>query len=307
MFGAFPKILQLSDPKLADLFEGPVQITEKVDGSQFAFGKLNGELRMRSKGRELVIDAPDKMFAEAVEYVKHVQDRLLNNYVYYAEYLKKPKHNTISYSRTPENHLALFGMKSPEGKLICRYSVMLSEAEFLNIDVVPLIFDGVANFDKTGIIDWMNELLDTDSFLGNSKIEGVVIKNFGHEVFLAGHILPIMSAKWVSEKFKEKNHAQRKHNKTGKLEAFIEQFRTEARWEKAVQHLQDNGELERCPRDIGMLIKEIHADIEVEEIDYIREWLVKYYLPQIYRKSTAGFPEWYKERLLKEAVNAEEV
>ena len=36
-----------------------------------------------------------------------------------------------------------------------------------------------------------------------------------------------------------------------------EGLRTEARWRKAVQHLREEGRLERSPKDIGALLVEL--------------------------------------------------
>jgi hypothetical protein len=35
---AFPKILHIGNKQISDLFDGVVEITEKVDGSQLGFG-----------------------------------------------------------------------------------------------------------------------------------------------------------------------------------------------------------------------------------------------------------------------------
>jgi len=45
-------------------------------------------------------------------------------------------------------------------------------------------------------------------------------------------------------------------------------------------------------------MREVPADIEKECVDEIKEALFKWAWPQIRRASTAGLPEWYKERLL---------
>lgn len=45
---AFPKILHLGDKAIRDIFDEEVEITEKVDGSQFGFGIVEGELIIRS-------------------------------------------------------------------------------------------------------------------------------------------------------------------------------------------------------------------------------------------------------------------
>lgn len=107
---AFPKILHIGNKQISDLFDGVVEITEKVDGSQLGFGKVNGELFVRSKGKEQDLDNPDMMFEKAVEYIKSIEDRLPDNMTFYGEYLNKPKHNTLAYDRTPKNGIALFGV-----------------------------------------------------------------------------------------------------------------------------------------------------------------------------------------------------
>ena len=77
---AFPKILHIGNKQISDLFDGVVEITEKVDGSQLGFGKVNGELFVRSKGKEQDLDNPDKMFEGAVEFVKTIADQTARQY-----------------------------------------------------------------------------------------------------------------------------------------------------------------------------------------------------------------------------------
>jgi len=104
---AFPKIFAIGTDYIRDIFCEEVEVTEKIDGSQFAFGRVNGELYLRSKGAQLYTENPEKMFAEAIAYVGQIQDRLPEGMIFYAEYLKKPKHNTLKYERVPKNHLML--------------------------------------------------------------------------------------------------------------------------------------------------------------------------------------------------------
>ena len=47
----------MGDKQISDLFDGEVEITEKLDGSQFGFGRVDGELVIRSKGREIDLEA----------------------------------------------------------------------------------------------------------------------------------------------------------------------------------------------------------------------------------------------------------
>ena len=75
-------------------------------------------------------------------------------------------------------------------------------------------------------------------------------------------------------------------------------FKSEARWQKAIIHLKEKGILENSPKDIGKLILEIQKDIKEEEQEDIKNYLYKFIIKDILRKSTQGFPEWYKEQLL---------
>ena len=108
--------------------------------------------------------------------------------------------------------------------------------------------------------------------------------------------------KFVSEAFKETHQKEWKvGNPTGgdMIELLAFTLRTEARWNKAVQHLRDSGRLEESPRDIGALIEEVKADVEKECREEIRDRLYNHAWPQIRRKIVAGLPQWYKERLLQ--------
>ena len=79
----------------------------------------------------------------------------------------------------------------------------------------------------------------------------------------------------------------------------IEEYRSEARWHKAVQHLEELGERENDPRDIGKLVREVCKDVHTECQDEIKEKLFKWAWKQVQNGLTRGLPEWYKELLLK--------
>jgi hypothetical protein len=109
-----------------------------------------------------------------------------------------------------------------------------------------------------------------------------------------------MMGKHVSEAFREV-HSSKKYKTTGKdrIQMLVEQYRTEARWLKAVQHLRDAGKLNDSPTDIGSLIKEVTQDTLTECRDEIADALFKWGWKQIARGITAGLPERYKEQLLQ--------
>ena len=76
-------------------------------------------------------------------------------------------------------------------------------------------------------------------------------------------------------------------------------FKTEARWNKAVIDLDELGQLEHSPKDIGKLIVEVKADITKDSEEEIKEFLYRWALNSVVRGCTCGFPEWYKTRLLE--------
>ena len=291
---AFPKILHIGDNQILDLFEGEVEITEKIDGSQFSFGKIDGEVITRSKGREFT--EPDKLFIPVTEYVHSIEDRLPEGIWFYGETLATPRHSTLAYDRTPKNHLALFGVYETEKNLFHGYDTIKEWADKLDVDVVPLLFKGEIN--QSEIIKFTDT---TMSYLGGQKIEGVVVKAYKNWMFLGQIPLSIMSGKYVSERFKEvhQNDWSKLNTGKGKFDVLKEQYKTEARWHKAVQHLRDDGILTGTPKDIGALLKEVRIDIETEEKEHIKEQLYSIFKEDILKYSTHGLAQWWKEQIIK--------
>ena len=135
MISAFPKIFAIGTDYISRIFDNEVEVTEKIDGSQFVFGRVKGELYMRSKGQQLYIDNPEKMFREGMEYVASIEDRLPDDTIFYCEYLKKPKHNTLAYERVPKNHLMLFGISSSVKNFERDF---VGYADAIEIETVPI-------------------------------------------------------------------------------------------------------------------------------------------------------------------------
>ena len=103
---SYPKVYNLGHPAISELFSDPVVVQEKVDGSQFSFGIIDGELKCRSKGAEIFLDNPEKMFEKAVEAIKELS--LMDGWTYRGEFLRGPSHNTLKYNRTPRHNIILF-------------------------------------------------------------------------------------------------------------------------------------------------------------------------------------------------------
>ncbi len=294
---AFPKIFTIGTDYISAIFADEVEVTEKVDGSMFVWGSLDGVVRCRSKGREIYPETTDKLFAPAVAFAHSAP--LQEGMIYYGETLAKPKHNTLVYARVPKNHVMLFGASDATGtRFISKHAELAIIAEELGCDVAPLLYQG-----KVTSVLQLQELLDTDSYLGGSKIEGVVCKNYTQPFLLGGQPIPVMCGKLVSERFKEVHHKNWSSENTskGKWGSFVEGFRTEARWDKAIQHLRDAGQLEGTPRDIGKIIAEIQRDIEEEEGEAIRDFLWREFGHDLKRQASKGAAEYYKTKLAEGA------
>lgn len=296
---SYPSVFALGHKMIADLFTGPIVVQEKYDGSQFSFMLgPDGEAVCRSKGKDQVPGAIDNMFLQAYEVVEtlRVLGQLQPGWIYRCEYLSEPKHNTLVYGRRPSGCLVLFDI---EIALQTFWPADEVAEEAVRIGLEPCAT--LAESDLYNM-DWLGKLLETESSLGGTQVEGVVIKNY--RLFTAEKKIAI--GKYVSERFKEIHSADwRKRNPTGKdvVQALVEALRTPARWEKATQHLRDAGALEGSPRDIGNLIREVKADVLKEGEDFIKKELWRHYWPQIERGIVGGLPEWYKTRLAQEAFD----
>lgn len=291
---SYPSIYAIGHRYIADLFTGPVVVEEKVDGSQFSFGAMpligGKALQIRSKGQEIYCNAPEKMFAKGVETAIRLSDDLRPGWVYRGEYLQKPKHNCLAYSRTPNHNVILFDvMTGPETYL--GPEDKRREAERLGLECVPCYFhgEGISPAD-------LESFFERESILGGAKIEGVVVKNYAR----FGIDKKILVGKFVSAAFKEKHEGEWKVQNPGPgdiVQGLINGLKTDARWRKAIQHLREAGRITDTPTDIGPLIAEIKADVAREEADQIKDALFKHFWPQISRGITGGFPEFYKTEI----------
>lgn len=293
----YGKVWNYDDRPVREMFASAqrIEIEEKVDGSQFSFGMLGGQLRMRSKGQE-VFAGNNCMFDLASETASGLfeMDMLKEGVVYRGEYIKKPKHNTLCYGGVPEGHIVLYEVEQ-DGESLWHEQVM-AEGDRLGLPVSPLIYSG-----PLLPRDDIESLLDRDSFLGGCKIEGVVIKARNMRHLQDGKML---KAKVVAGWFKERHGKAWKFKNPGAgdiVEQIGASLETDARFAKTVQHLDERGELEWGVRDIGNLMKELGTDLYAEHSDTIKDELFKHFWPKIQRRANRGFVEWYKGQLRDKA------
>lgn len=300
---SYPSLFALGHGATLELMKHEIQIEEKVDGSQFSFGvDLEGQLHIRSKG---VAWYPENgegegMFKEGIQLAVELKDKLIPGYTYRGEYLQKPKHNVLAYSRTPVRNFILFDVCPGEEQYL-GYEGVAAEAQRLGLEVVPLLYTGFL-----GEFSDLEKYLENISVLGGQKIEGIVIKPLHRDVF--GKDKKLVIAKMVSAQFKEIHKAEWKSGENanaGDVVAMIaNSYTTPARWNKAVIHLKEAGLLENSPSDIGKLMKEVPDDVLKECETEIKDKLFAWAWPQIKRKLTKGLPEHYKAQLMSNLEEA---
>lgn len=298
---SYPSVFAMGHRALERVFIGDVIVEEKIDGSQFSFGVFDGELRCRSKGQQIVPDAPEKMFAPAVATALSLAPLLHDGWTYRAEFLGTPKHNVLAYNRVPAQHLIIFDINT-DLETYLPYAAKRDEAERIGLECVPLLVGATS---PAFTAEYMLSLLDRESVLGGPKIEGFVVKNYAE----FGSDKKVVMGKFVSEAFKEIHGGEWRKMNPGRrdiVESLVASYRTEARWQKALQHLRERGDIEDSPRDIGKLIIEAREDLRRETVVEVEAALYAHFWPGIERASVVGLAEWYKGVLLERQFEIED-
>lgn len=290
---SYGKVYQCGNQWVSEVFNGPVVVQEKVDGSQFSFCKDGDELFFRSRNVAMDEHENEQMFRPVIEELKKIKDRINPDYIYRGEFLSKPKHHAVKYEIVPPGLIILFDieMKDNPQTFLPPSSVQI-EADLLGLLAVPTYYEGTVETSAE-----LLKYLNNEPILGGTSVEGIVIKNYA----TPGSDGKVMKAKIVRDDFKEIQGTEwRKMNPTGKDIALqiAETLCTKARWEKSIQHLEEDGKLTFTPQDIGPLLKAINDDILEEEEEKIKELLFKHYWRVISKGATRGFPEYYKRKLM---------
>lgn len=240
-----------------DVWFSPVEIEEKIDGSQFSFNNQG----CRSKEVQLGGDI-SKQFRAAYETARSIT--LPDNVTVRGEVLSARRHNKIMYDRVPKGNLIVWEVEVDGVPMV--YDDKRAFAESIGLECVPLLYKGLSNPEHA-------KSLIGESCLGG-KAEGVVIKGKGR-------------VKIVSDEFKERMQKMPKLTKWGKIEELVTP--TEALWDKAIQHCRDRGELIGDMKDIPVLMKQLHVEA-LADLDTVIGLMVKL----MKSEASKGFPEYYK-------------
>ena len=305
MIEKYVKVFRVGDRNVKNVFDGQVTVEEKLDGSQFRIYVKDGELTFGSHRVNFDDEhQPDKMFNKAIISAKEHFKDLHGEYMIYCEFISKPRHNTLSYEKTPRGFLIIFDVLNVEINRFLNYDEKKAFGESVYLDVPQLIYEGEGSNITTDMLEeWANK---TTSMLGLQIVEGVVIKNYSRthemECFLG---FPLIS-KFVRSTFTEMNHENWKDKKMGVMEKLSIKYKTVARWDKSIQRLKEEGKLTGEMSDLQYLIPEVSNDILSEEGEEIKKELLNHFIKNLRKSWTGGFAEYYQKVLMKKALEEEE-
>lgn len=294
----YPKIYSHERRESEQLLGRTVFIQEKIDGSQISFGIINGVLRIKSKGKHLDLDNPEKLFSVAVKNIINAQETLTQESIYIGEYLRTVRHNVCKYDRVPLNNIAIFDVKE-NGKFMPQ-NVVKYMAEKSGFEHIKTLRSTKSGSDKSWFDDVSASISNIKSQLGG-EVEGVVIKtSFGFD-------FPRAFCKIVSDKFKETQQSLKKPKINFNHEDFIKsisvKYITDARYQKAFQHAKEDGALVFSDKDIGTLMRYINADLESECSEQIKDAIWSFYKPKIWKRISKGAPEWYMNKIYDDKLS----
>jgi len=287
----YPKILTLGHDALTRLFENEVEVTEKIDGSQFRIEMNNdGVLVCGTKATEPSIEQliKDNLFGSATFFVLVKRDLLFNvlkqrkakRITLFCETLRQPKHNYIQYGRVPKGHLYLFGCQVMSDETNYEYNLNTEElillAKILSMEPVNVLYKGFVSSRKD-----LRKLLESRSVLSVDtfvQVEGIVIKNYEQTYPIefmstrnyAGFPL---AGKWVREEYEEERRKEWKKTNKPIYEQIVERFITKSRLNKVILHLREQSKIENQKQDLQYLLPEFFHDFETECQDEIRNLL----------------------------------
>lgn len=299
---SYQKIQQIYHKEVADILKcSNIVIEEKVDGSQFRIEiDPSGEIRCGSHHQELsMVDSMFKLATDQAESI-FAGYKPVAKVTVFCEYLKSVKQNSLVYDRVPKNNLVIFDVKVGD-----RYSPRAEKVKFaetFGMEVVPALFQGNGEAITPEVIQ---DFLKWKSFLGGAIIEGLVIKAYNE--FYDVNLYPYLQGHWkcakiVRDDFKEMNGENQVSQNRG-IERIKSMFCTEARWNKAIQHCKELGQITGDMKDLKYLVPEVQNDLEKEEIETIKNELYKEFSKEIIRHSVKGLPEWYHKYLYSNEIS----
>lgn len=267
---------------------------EKIDGSQLSILVNNDKLEFYNKHKP--INDTNSVFQKAIIMLKcKYQDKnILNgNYIYHGEAVCNLRHNVNVYERTPKYYFIVYDIYDCVDKKYLSLELKHAECDRIGIGYVPVLYhndDPDCNPYKKA--EELIQNIENGSILSclGGVPEGIVLK---HHAFVFKGKTTATKLKYVTNAFKER-HKGKQSKVNLSADEFIErlgkEFNTEARFQKAYQHLKENGK----EVDIHKIIGELDTDFDKEYMEEIMMLLWSEFSPIIKKHARKDVGEWYK-------------
>jgi hypothetical protein len=240
-----------------------IVIQEKLDGANASFKLEDGKVVAFSRNTQLSPENNLRGFYEWTQTIDPI--KLSQGDIYYGEWLVKHK---LDYGSNM-NQFYLFDLYDELIQEYVPFSKVRDESKRLDINLIPVFYEGL-----------YQSYEHLESFIGKSILrnngEGIVVKNvkyidrYGRQLFV----------KLVSDDFREvqKQKAPKDPNFQSEEEKFVSECLTDARVEKMIYKLVDEGILDEAfgIEDMGLILKNlgnrIYEDIMKEESDSLDKY-----------------------------------
>lgn len=246
---------------------------EKVDGSHFRFGVLNGRLWVMSKTSNLLLEPhrSNAQFKKAIDSVLRIHEEgpIRDGLTFFCEAVVRNKQNKLTYTNPPELGFVVFD--------VCDRGVFADPytASQMTMRYVPgAMYLPAIPPDSSP---------ERESVLGGMR-EGIVLKMVKRTLNNNANSI----AKRVTSGFKEGTFSAKDDIwNAGK------EFATPARFDKAIQYLRDSGQLTGTKKDIGKLMSRLNRDLEEEHRREIERLLWPKIWKLVARNASQGAVEYF--------------
>lgn len=240
-----------------------IAVWEKLDGANASFKLSDNIVQAFSRNRQLDEEETLRGFFEYVN-TKVPNDKLTEGFVYFGEWLVP---HTVKYNETAYYNFYLFDIWDGTLEEYLDYDLVKSEAEKLGLTMAPLFYHGPSLPIETIKKEYVGK-----SHFGDVG-EGVVIKADNYFTPKGEQLYVKVVSDEFAEKAKTKKHSV--NSNVVPYQMIAEQYVTEARAEKLVNKLVDEGIINEDYdlNDMGTILKNSASrmveDIIEEEINEI--------------------------------------
>ncbi|MGV4321121.1 RNA ligase family protein [Bacillus mojavensis] len=266
----YTKVIEFSKDEVTNEFkEGErIVVQEKLDGANASFMRDGNTIRAFSRLTELNEEDNLEGFYQFSQTLN--PEELVNGFVYFGEFLTERK---VEYPEQHQKKFFLFDIYNPRLQRYLPFRDVKREAERLGLSLVPVFYEG-EYVDKNHLQSFVG-LTKMGAKVGDKENtgEGVVVKH------AEGKTQSQKFVKLLGEGFKEVKKYKRKSKPLTPEQLFAEEVITEARVEKHLFNLIDQGVLDKNYKEeeFGKILKLLNPVVLEDAIEEEGNMLPKDY------------------------------